>query len=252
MIPARRLEPRATLTRRPLPVDDPSIAALCPEERAIAVAIWHGRAEAELRASGSFTYLASELPPGELQALAVRAIDDELRHSQICWQVACAYAGRELPAPRRLPVLIPQLPGASPELRRVLHVIGMCCLNETTGNAFLELCRDRARAPLARAALHELACDEIDHARLGWAYLAATDAATRGEVTVWLPHLIDQNLAAWRDRPRRAITDALVEHGCPYWDDVDRAVVAAISELLLPGFASLGMVPAEVRPPASP
>jgi hypothetical protein len=247
--------PRATLTRRPLPARDETIEELTAAEREIATAVWSGRAEAELRAGGSFAYIADVLllanAPDDLVALARRAIVDEQRHSQICWQVASAFAGRALPAPRRLPVTIPRHHRAAPELRRVLHVVGQCCLNETTGSAFLELCRAGATAPLASAALHELLSDEIDHARIGWAFVAspAVSDAARGELAAWLPELIAMNLAAWRARPRYAITPALVAHGCPSWDAVDAAVVAAIDDLIVPGFA---LVDAAVsRPDAS-
>lgn len=241
MIPARRLAPRTTLTRRPLPDDDPSIAALSAAERALAAEIWHGRAEAELRASGAFAHIAGVLAEAgagaDLVALAARAVTDEVRHAELCRRVASAFAGRELPPPRRLPVQIPRHDGASPVLRRVLHVVGMCCLNETTGSAFLEVCRAGARGRLVRAALHELLSDEIDHARLGWAFVASVDAATRAELAAWLPRMIELNLAEWRNRPRRAITAALVAQGCPTWQAVDDAVVAAIDELIRPGFA---------------
>lgn len=253
MIAARRLAPRDQLTRLPLPAHDPTIAALTSEERATAAAIWAGRSEAELRAAGSFAYLAGTLAdacaPAELVELARRAIHDERRHAQICWQVACAFAGRDLPLPRKLPLRVPQHADARPELERVLHVIGMCCLNETTGNAFLELCRDGARGSLAIAALHELACDEIDHARLGWAFLAspAVSLETRGELAAWLPKLLAENLSAWRERPRRAVSAALVAQGCPSWDAVDAAVLAAISDLLLPGFELIGVDTAAAR-----
>ncbi len=250
-----RLAPRAALTRRPLPDAevDPSLAALGDDERAIAVAMWSGRAAAERRASGSFAHLAGELAQAgaapELVALAHRAIADELRHAEICRRVASAFAGRELPPPGVLPVTAPAYRDASAELRRVLHVIGMCCANETTGSAFLELCRAGARGRLVQRALHELLTDEIDHARIGWAFLAspAVGDATRAELAAWLPRLLADNLAAWRDRPRRAITDALVAQGCPRWDDVDATVVAAIEDLLLPGFAHAGIDTALAR-----
>jgi hypothetical protein len=247
MIAARRLAPREALTRRPLPIDDPSIAALSRDEREIATLVWAGRAEAELRAAGSFAYLADVLPAAgaapALTALARRAITDERRHAELCWRVASAYAGRELAPPRHLPVSVPRHGRASVELRRVLHVVGMSCLNETTGSAFLELCRAGATGALARGALHELLTDEIDHARLGWAFVAspAVSGAARAELAAWLPELIAANLVAWRRRPRYPITPALVAHGCPAWDAVDAAVVAAIDELLLPGFARAGV-----------
>lgn len=255
MIAPSRLAPRATLTRRPLPERDDTIAALTSNERRIAAAVWQARGEAELRASMSFAYLARELADAgaapELVALAQRAVTDEIRHGEICRRVASALAGREVPELRRLPLRVPRFAGASAELVRVLHVVGMSCLNETTGGVFLEVCRAGARAPLASRALHELLADEIDHARIGWAFVASDRVSepTRTELTRRMPELIAMNLAAWRERPRFEVSDALVAQGIPRWDDVDRAVVAAIDELLVPGFASVGIAVHDRRTP---
>ena len=103
----------------------------------------------------------------ELRAIARRAVDEERRHAQLCNQVATAYLGREAPPPARLPPIVPEHPGATPELRRTLHVLGMCAINETSGSAYLEACLSAATAPLAHAAaLRELLADEwVDHAR---------------------------------------------------------------------------------------
>lgn len=235
MISARRLAPRS---RRPLPAGDAEIATMDPEERAIAAAVWHGRAEAELRASSAFVQVAGVLERAgahaDLVALAWRAVDDEQHHGAICAEVARGF-GERRPV-LRLPVTAPRHAGASPALRDVLHVIGMCALNETCGSAFLAVCMDGATGMLAAAALRELLADEIDHARLGWAFLASRDRATKDALAAWLPALLDGNLRAWRNRPRRAIGPALVAHGCPRWDDVDRAVTDAIDDLLIPGF----------------
>jgi hypothetical protein len=247
VIAPSRLVPRDTLTRRPLPEHDDTIALLTERERRMAAAIWQARGEAELRASMSFAYIARELVEAgaapELVALAQRAVTDEIRHGEICRRVASAFAGRELPELRRLPLRVPMFPGVSAELVRVFHVVGMSCLNETTGSAFLEVCRAGACGPLVSRALHELLSDEIDHARIGWAFVASNcvSDATRAELTRRMPELIAMNLAAWRERPRFDVSDALVGQGIPRWDDVDRAVVAAIDELFVPGFASVGI-----------
>ncbi len=245
MIPARRLVPLGAPTRHPWPERDPAVAELAADERATVAAIWHGRAEAELRASGSFAYIADTLAAagahGDLVALARRAVSDEVRHSELCARVAAAYADTPLPAPRKLEVTIPRHAGANRALRRVLHVVGMSCFNETIGSAFLELCRERATGALVRAALRELLTDEIDHARIGWAFVASLEGPARIALGHWLPELCELNLRAWRDRPQRPISEALAAHGCPRWDDVDATVLAAIAELVLPGFARLGV-----------
>ena len=55
----------------------------------------------------------------------------------------------------------------------LLHVIEMCCLNETMTGVFLTEMLDRATHATARAAIESLLEDEIDHGRVGWAYLAS-------------------------------------------------------------------------------
>jgi hypothetical protein len=39
----------------------------------------------------------------------------------------------------------------------------------------------------------------------------------------------------------RPISDDLVAHGCPRAEDVDAAIVSAMSDLIVPGFARLGI-----------
>jgi hypothetical protein len=246
VIAARRL---ARHGLAPLPAPDHALAALTADERATAAAIWHGRAEAERRASDSFAHVAGALArlgaPAELRALADRAVDDELRHAAICAEVARAL-GEDRPV-TRLALEVPRHAGAPPALRDLLHVVGMCALNETCGSAFLLLCKEGTTGALASAAMRELLADEIDHARLGWAVLAAQARATRDLVARWMPALLDGTLRMWRRRPRRAITPALVAHGCPAWDDVDAAVVGALRDLVVPGLDAAGVDPAPAR-----
>lgn len=106
---------------------------------------------------------------------------------------------------------------------------------------------DRGIVALARAACRELLSDEIDHARLGWAHLAAVGPGVRAEVGRWLPRLARANLRMWRASPRpEALTDAVVAHGHPRPEVLDAALVAATRELIVPGCATLGLDTTEV------
>jgi hypothetical protein len=232
---------------RSLPEHDPSIDALADEDRRLIATMWLGRSLAEARAAFSFAIIADTLDgrgaEAELRAVARRAVDDERRHAEICRRVASAYAARELATPEPEPVVAPELAGAAPELRATLHVVGMCALNETTGSAFLELCRARATGALVRAALRELLADEIDHARIGWAHVASPRVGAEGRAGVgaWLVRLLAANLREWRNRPLLPARDALALHGCPPWADVDATVMGAMRDLILPGFAHVGV-----------
>ena len=234
------------VTSRPLPDHDPSIDALSDGDRATLVAVWHGRAATERRVADSFMLIASALrelnASPDLIALADRAIDDEYRHAEIGRVVASRYEGKELDYPPLLPFSAPAHAQASDELRHTLHVLGQCSFNETIASAFLEVCCEHATAPLAKAALRELLSDEIDHARIGWAQLAASSAEVRREVVPWLPSLAKANLRMWRETPRTYPTgDLFCAHGAPSEAIIQSALTMAFQQLIIPGFEHMGM-----------
>jgi len=243
---------KGRLTSRPLPEDDPTPHTLDDETRSMVVRMWMGRSAAERRAGDSFIVVRDALTAlgadAESIALADRAIDDELRHAEICRVVASRFAGRELEEPERLVLDVPKHVGASPELRRSLHVFGQCALNETTASAFLETCLAESTSPLAHAALRELLSDEIDHARIGWAHLACLDGPSRAAVTPWLLRMMKANLAMWRESgaPPTPSTK-LSECGVPSKESIDSAVLGALRALVIPGLERLGYDVGEAR-----
>ena len=57
----------------------------------------------------------------------------------------------------------------------------------------------------------------------------------------FLPSLLVANLGTWRAARRPgAEASALLRHGVPTGDVVERALLGAVRELVLPGFARLG------------
>ena len=240
------------LTGRPLPDSDAEIDALDDGQRAELVGVWLGRTASERRVADAFEVVRDALRDlgagADVVALATRAVDDEYRHEELSRRVASRFAGRELEAPPRLTLLVPEHPGADGELLRTLHVIGHCALNETFASAFLETSLTSAKAPLARAAVQELLSDEIDHARLGWAHLASLEDGTRQKVAPWLLPMVRANLKMWRDTPRPYSTDPAVHrHGAPPAEAVELALRGAISELMIPGFERFGLPTEQIR-----
>jgi hypothetical protein len=85
--------------------------------------------------------------------------------------------------------------------------------------------------------------DEIEHARVGWAHLAsdAVSAATRSALALCLPKLLEANAPGWeRDDP------SLPPEGVPAQGHLSREAsrrvfVDAVAELVLPGFAHVGI-----------
>jgi rubrerythrin len=216
-------------------------------DREVVALVWHGRANGERATAETFRIVADGLAAlgaePELTAMARRAVDDELRHAELCWRLAEYYAARTLPAPRVVALDLPTYDGASDELRHTLHVTAQCCLNETTASAFLERCLRDATDKAARALLRELLSDEVEHARLGWAHLASPrlSTETRQAVASWLPRMAATNARMWGRRPAIAITAAHAAFGVPAWETVDEVVAAAFEELIVPGFRHVGI-----------
>jgi hypothetical protein len=229
------------LTGRPLPENDAEIDELSDVQRHELAGVWLGRAASERRVADAFQVIHEALEErgsaSELRKLAARAVDDEHRHAELSRVVASRFAGGELDPPARLTLVVPEHPGAAPELVASLRILGHCALNETFASVFLETSLKLARGKLAMAALRELLSDEVDHARIGWAHLAELDAADRACIAPWLLPLVRANLKMWRDTPRPYPVDrALHRHGAPPADAVEEALLGALRHLIIPGF----------------
>lgn len=236
---------QGAVTRRALPEVDAEIAALPRPLRATLASIWLSQAATEARVARSFGVIHRSLArldadPG-LVALAARAVDDEHRHAALCEELAGRYAGRVVGPHASLPHQRPaHAEASSPALRAALFVVGQCALNETFASAYLDAARREAETPLARAALRALLEDEVDHARIGWAYLSTLSPALRAAVSDWLLPLVVCNLREWR-RLELPQDDALAAHGVPPKELALAALDAAARELLVPAFRHVGL-----------
>jgi hypothetical protein len=230
--------------------------ALTADQRRVVGTTWRERMRQEHLAVGAFSMLAYELAadgadPAVL-SLVTRAASDEVRHAEICRRMAVVLLGdAEVPAAYRGVPRIPPHRGADRSARVLLHVVEMCCLSETlTGVYFTEMVR-RATQPAARAAVESLLEDEIDHGRVGWAYLASRVGAGRtAGLAEALPALVARVFAATLEKARRdPDTDdpgkeALGYLGATAGADVLRRTLA---DVVLPGFDLLGIDTAPTR-----
>lgn len=232
---------RGRVTRTPLPpLGDVALSAAEREEIA---SIWMLQAATEARVGVSFGVVRDALTAlgadEGLIRLANRGIDDEHRHAALCEDVAGRYLGRIAEPYRRLPAQQPEHAGASPEVRRALFVIGQCCLNETFASAYLSTAQRGARVPLARAAIRALLGDEIDHARVGWAFVQTLDAPMRRELQQWVLPLTVCNLREWR-RIELPEDDRLAAHGIPPHEAAQDAITEVLRGVVIEGFAHAG------------
>jgi hypothetical protein len=220
---------------------------MTPDGPAIA-AYWAHRATSEARAAALFERLLLDLRRAGAEDvvldLAERAIADERRHAAKCLEVAAHYDSLAV-APSDAAHVAPDghAEEEEPELHGAMHAAAFCCIQESIACAWLDGCLRRAREPVVREALHAMLSDETRHARLGWAHLASSrvSPATRARVATALPDLLRSCVASWLDPQVSRLAIDAPEHGVPYPDATRRLVLAAVEEVVRPGFASLGM-----------
>jgi hypothetical protein len=207
-------------------------------------------------AVGAFAVLTHELAADGCDpvvlSLITRAANDEVRHTEICRRMAVAFLG-ERPVPARVHGLpkVPPHADATHAERVMLHVVEMCCLSETmTGVYFTEML-SRAKPATARAALESLLQDEIDHGRVGWAYLStrARDRRLDG-LAAALPSLLERTVGrALRSAELSLENEGAMEtYGWLGRTAASATIRRALREVIVPGFETLGVDLSAARP----
>jgi hypothetical protein len=239
------------MARTRLPPTDEQTAAeastLDEASRLVVATTSARRAELELHGAAAFNAVTRALI--ELRAdtrivdLSARAVAEEIRHSDIYLSLARAYSRVDVPSPRPAPIEVPRFPGAGVDGERLLQVVGMCSINETMACAFLELCLSGAAVPSVREPIREILEDEIRHARIGWAYLGSPDVgdAERRLVSTWLAPMLRVQWEHWHDQIATLPGGDVAAHGCPPAAAIERAALASICTLVIPGFARAGI-----------
>jgi len=170
----------------------PDFASFDPDRydaamRRAAAVQWAGRARAEHGSIHQFTQLAHALAnarvPLHLHGALARLITDEVRHAELCAElaIACWPEGRaQSPAvfdwpPPRAPWPDPPGPDAGDTalLGWAAEAITVaCCLGETLSRPMLEAIAVVATDPIAEACARQILRDEHLHATFGWEALA--------------------------------------------------------------------------------
>jgi hypothetical protein len=218
--------------------------------RKIVGASWRERQKQEHLAVGAFSLLARELAEEGCDAvvlsLITRAASDEVRHAEICRRYAVALLGEEA-VPARVKGLpkVPMHPEATAADRVLFHVVEMCCLSETLTGVYLTEMLAHTTDATVRNALESLLEDEIDHGRVGWAYLK--ERAGEGRTKT-----LGQALPAMLDRTFRGVFEAAARVKEPddealeaggYFGPKASADIyrSALRDVILPGFETLGV-----------
>lgn len=106
----------------------------------------------------------------DVQTVALRMAQDELRHAAICWRVVEALGGAaRIPAPPAPPPAVHE--GCSPDEGVLRTVIVACCLSEMSSVVRLMKRHAATSDPFIRDAVRLLLADERLHAQFGFQYL---------------------------------------------------------------------------------
>ncbi len=261
-LPSKKLRPRlpqksATLVefrlRRYKPVaiewTDLPTDTIAPSERRVIARVWASRARSEHSAVGAFSQLAYEAArlnaPSPILEMLTRAAHDEVRHATLCDDYAATLVGPEYqPLPR---MGVPHGPtfGLEPSRERtLLRIVALSCFNETITSAyFTQMLKGPLHAPV-RTLVSSLLEDEMDHARVGWAYAKVAIDAGWGEsaLTLAMDKLVAscmQPLVVARRFGRSHEAMRAFGYFAPGEDFA--IAVDTLRSVVLPGFKTLGI-----------
>jgi hypothetical protein len=207
--------------------------------------VWSFRARVELEAELRFAAFRQQLErieaPQPLIDLAGKATQDEQRHADHCLRLAQAY-GAEEPS-REVTLLRYAPPSFSDRQALAYEIVAACCVAETQSTAVLVHLQNEGAA-YVREVIHELARDEIDHARLGWGFLAFESSLNSvGYLSPYIPSMFAGNAGPEVRKPDLPGCDPaeLVKHGVLTNSTKRQLFIETANEVILPGLKKFGI-----------
>jgi rubrerythrin len=207
---------------------------------------WAVRYRIETEASLRFGSLAGRLDaagaPRPLVELAERASTDETRHAAHCERFFRGLGGKSLTA---IESIVEYAPARLPETERLTYeLVSQCCVAETQSTATLVTLLDAAETPELKAVLQELARDEVQHSRLGWAYLAwARPRVDFGFLGGLLPGMIGGSAGPemFAPPPEEVDRPELLRQGVVPQSLRKQVYVETLETVVFPGFEAVGV-----------
>jgi hypothetical protein len=211
---------------------------------------WRFRTLVEREAHVRFAKMAESLRrEGFGDALAdraARASDDEKRHAQLCLDLAAELGSPVPDGGWEAAPLSPTSFDARDAL--VYEAAAQCCVAETESMATLSVLMDAMEPSRFRDAVVTIARDEVEHARIGWAVLGKErETRSLSFLEPYLAAMIDTGGAPLFLDPPRGEDESLVSFGVLLHLDKRRVFVEALAEVIVPGFARLGVATAAIE-----
>ncbi|MFZ5890509.1 MAG: ferritin-like domain-containing protein [Myxococcota bacterium] len=222
-----------------------AVLSLSRSEREKLREYWLARADGELTTALSFEFMLEDLmqlgAPPELRALAQRAIGDEHKHADWCLRWAKLLDPTQ-PASAKLVGTRPlEFDVAEEHDQRLLRIVFGGCFSETVAIHVLRASHAQITLNSVRRLNHVHMKEELDHARLGWAFLGWSGLSQRDRdmLRAQVPALTALTRATWMGS-RRASSPVLHALGYMSGPLVDAACEEALESVIMPGLARLG------------
>ncbi|HVP59258.1 MAG TPA: ferritin-like domain-containing protein [Myxococcaceae bacterium] len=208
--------------------------------------VWAARHGVETGAALRFGSLSRRMweagAPEALVDLAARASGDETRHARRCEDILRT---RQAPVPPPETRLLEYAPlDLTPEQRLTYEVVAQSCVSETESMATLVTLLDAARDETLKAVIHELARDEVNHARIGWGYLAwARQRVDLAFLAPLLPGMVAGSAGPDLFRPALPGTDdpMLLHSGVVPHSERQRIYLETLESVVIPGMQEHGV-----------
>jgi hypothetical protein len=231
---------------RRLATSDSAAGGLDSAARRVLGELWARRAEGELHAATTFSGLHRDClmfgVDAAIAQLCERAVEDERFHGALSLVIAEHYLGAPVPPPVPPPTAL-RFESCAAEVAPALRFLLHGALNETVAVVYLRQCHREATSPLVRTAVRELLHDEIDHSRVGWAYVAS--AASRAAVRESLCRELRALLAVVSDAWCQPLTSSAYPAGHGILSELHTRAVTeeTLRAVVLPGLARFGIEP---------
>jgi hypothetical protein len=206
---------------------------------------WSFRTRAEMEATARFARMAKELAEVGAQAVVVQgaadAAEDEARHRDLCAVIARRFGDTD---PTNYRPSYQRIGRADDPRDRLLWEMVAVCMSETINTALLSRCQEVAKDPEIKRTTNELLKDEVNHARLGWAHLAAERAAGRGAfLGDILPLMLEASVEPGflEGKLEQPWTDAMYDYGELPLKELLQIYFETMDEVILRGMDAMGI-----------
>jgi len=186
--------------------------------------------------------------PTALVEVSARASQDETRHASRCEEILLARHALVPPPETRLLEYAPA--ALTAEQRLTYEVVAQSCVSETESMATLVTLLDEAADERLKSVLHELARDEVQHARLGWGYLTwIRDRLDLTFLGALLPGMAAGSAGPDLFRPALPGTDEpmLYRAGVVPHSERQRIYLETLESVVIPGMEEHGVDTAPLR-----